>query len=65
MNLTDAQLNVVALVATAEARSKEQMLSLLLIEAVEWYYINHDSRYGDVNTTQLTEMLWEEVNAKL
>tara|TARA_X000001388_G_scaffold39761_1_gene28030 strand:+ start:175 stop:402 length:228 start_codon:yes stop_codon:yes gene_type:complete len=51
--LNDAQMVVLQEVADAELRSQEQMMSLLLAEALRFYFCDYDSPHGRVDHAKL------------
>ena len=55
--LTDSQMHVLQEVANAELRSQEQMMSLLLAEALRFYFCDYQSPHGDVNHTRLENLM--------
>ena len=52
-SLNDAQMHVLQEVANAELRSQEQMMSLLLAEALRFYFLDYQSPHGDVDPMKL------------
>jgi len=60
--LNDTQQQVLEEVAEAEMRTVEQMLSLLLIQGVRFYFCDYCSPfYNEVNADKLEEQLLKEV----
>jgi len=60
--LNDTQQKVLEEVAEAEMRTVEQMLSLLLIQGVRFYFCDYCSPfYNEVNADNLEEQLLKEV----
>ena len=51
--LNDAQMHVLQEVANAELRSQEQMMSLLLAEALRFYFCDYQSPHGGVDHMKL------------
>jgi len=63
MKLTPAQQQLVIACATAETRTQHQMLSLLLIEGVNYFFLERNT--GDESVSQYTEALEEELTKSL
>jgi len=60
--LNDTQQQVLEEVAEAEMRTVEQMLSLLLVQGVRFYFCDYCSPfYNEVNADKLEEQLLKEV----
>jgi hypothetical protein len=46
MTLNETQAKIVQLIANAELRSNEQMLSLLLMEGIRFYFCDYEPKHG-------------------
>ena len=58
--LTDSQMHVLQEVANAELRSQEQMMSLLLAEALRFYFCDYQSPHGGVDHMKLENLMTNE-----
>lgn len=62
MKLNQTQANIVQLIANAELRTSEQMLSLLLAEGIKLYFCDYEPPFSHVelNIERAEEMLKED-----
>lgn len=62
MKLNQTQANVLQLIANAELRTPEQMLSLLLAEGIRFYFCDYESPFAhvDLNVEKAEHMLRED-----
>ena len=63
MKLTPAQQQLVIACATAETRTQHQMLSLLLIEGVNYFFLDRNT--GNESVNQYVEALEEDLTNSL
>jgi len=63
--LNDSQMHVLQEVANAELRSEEQMMSLLLAEAMRFYFLDYESPHGRINHTRLETFMTEDAKLRV
>ena len=63
--LNDTQQQVLEKIAEAEMRSVEQMLSLLLVQGVRFYFCDYCSPfYNDVDADKLENQLFDDAKSQ-
>ena len=57
MILNEAQLAALNQAATAELRTQEQMLSLIMAEGIRYYFFDYEPPHGNLNKDEIANIL--------